>query len=97
MPRVKGFVVGSDPTPGGTVWKVRVSEVTSQHNGKKLVVVSVRDGLELVRGLDVDFTVGTVGPPEGRGLRAFDVYLQIPGDQETMSDTGTTGKPGGQS
>ncbi|MDO8624643.1 MAG: hypothetical protein Q7R47_01065 [Candidatus Diapherotrites archaeon] len=60
--RVKGYVVGSDELPYGTVWKVRISDVDGgPHlmNGKKLAVASVGEGITLAPGLNVDFIVGT--------------------------------------
>jgi len=73
--RYFGFVVGCDPgAHGQTVWKVRVKDPTSQFNGQKFAVASVRDGLTLAQGLNVTFVLGIMdGPTGGRVTRAIDV------------------------
>lgn len=78
--RHKGFVVGSDIAPEGrTIWKVRVKDPMSPHDGQKLVVASVRGELTLARGLNVHFAIGTIDDPSGeKVLRAVDVYLETP-------------------
>lgn len=83
--RTKGFVVGFDTAAEGrTVWKVRVKDSTSPHNGKKLVAASVRDGLTLARGLNVHFAIGTIDDSSGtKVLRAVDVSLETPDEDQT--------------
>lgn len=78
--RHKGFVVGCDQNPEGqSVWKVRVNDADSQFNGSKLVVASVHGGLELARGLNVNFAIGTVDDKSGQEIpRAVDVRLEFP-------------------
>ena len=78
--RTKGFVVGSDTTPAGRkVWKVRVKDPESPYNEQKLVVASVRGGLELAQGLNVHFAIGTVDNASGnQALRAVDICLEPP-------------------
>jgi hypothetical protein len=78
--RHKGFVVGSDQNPEGQpVWKVRVNDAGSSYDGTKLIVASVCDGLELARGLNVNFAIGTVDDNSGqKALRAVDVRLEVP-------------------
>ncbi|MGD0576526.1 MAG: hypothetical protein ABSA74_00415 [Candidatus Staskawiczbacteria bacterium] len=86
--RHKGFVAASDvsPTDGKTVWKVKVKDEASSYNGQKLVVASVRDGLELARGLNVHFAIGTVDDPSGKKvLRAVDVCLENPEGQNKVT------------
>lgn len=83
--RCKGFVVGSDTSPKGqTTWRVRVKDSESPHDGQKLVVASVRGGLELARGLNVHFVIGAIDDQSGtKVLRAVDVCLEIPDDGQT--------------
>lgn len=91
--RHKGFVVGSDNSlKGQNVWKVRVEDSTSSYNGQKLVVASVHGGLELARGLNVNFAIGTVNDKSSQEvLRAVDVCL------ETLdAQLKPTGQPGQQ-
>lgn len=78
LQRHRGFIIGSDASPEGrTVWKVRVKDPASTHDGQKLVVVSVRGGLELARGLNVHFAIGTVDDHSGvKVARAVDVKLE---------------------
>jgi hypothetical protein len=79
--RLKGFIVGCDPgqTSEKTVCKVRVKDPSSEYDGQKFVVVSVRDGLELAQGLNVNFVLGTMdGEPGKQILRAVDVCLEVP-------------------
>ncbi len=85
--RTNGFVVGFDtPSKGRTVWKVRVKDPTSSHDGQKLIVASVRGGLELARGLNVHFAIGTIDDPAGaKVLRAVDVCLQNPVEDQTAN------------
>jgi hypothetical protein len=94
--RTKGFVVGFDAaSEGRAVWKVRVKDPTNPHDGQKLVVASVRGGLELARGLNVHFVIGTIDDPAGtKVLRAVDVCLETPDEGQT---TNHVKRSGGQS
>ncbi len=76
--RHRGFVTGSHQTSDGrTVWSVRVKDPTSRYDGQKFVVASVRGGLELARGLNVHFVIGTVDDLSGNKVpRAVDVCLE---------------------
>lgn len=78
-----GFVVGSDPAPKGQwVWKVRIKDPASPHNGQKIVVASVRNNIALARGLNVNFAIGTMDDPSGvKVLRAVDVCLETTGGE----------------
>ncbi len=80
--RTKGFVVGSDIGQNRErVWKVRVKDPQSTYDGQKLIVASVHGGLELAKGLNVHFVVGTVDDEAGKkALRAADVCLEAPGE-----------------
>lgn len=79
MVRHRGFVTGSHLTSEGrTVWTARVKDPTSHYDGQKLVVASVRGGLELARGLNVHFAIGTVDDRSGAKVpRAVDVCLEF--------------------
>lgn len=93
--RHKGYVLGSDAAPEGRyVWKVRVKDPTSPHDGQKIVVASIRGGLELARGLNVNFAIGTMDDTAGvKVLRAVDICLETPdGDTEAHQH-----RSGGQS
>jgi hypothetical protein len=94
--RHTGFVVGSDNAlEGRTVWKVRVKDPTSPHDGQKLVVASVRGGMELARGLNVNFAIGTIDDQSGtKVLRAVDVCLENP---DGSQPTNHVKRSGGQS
>ena len=78
--RHSGFVVGCNQAPAGkSVWSVRVKDTESTFNGQKLIVASVHGGLELARGLNVDFAIGTVDDSSGeKAVRAVDVRLESP-------------------
>lgn len=91
--RHAGFVIGSDTKDKGReVWKVRVKDQNSPYNGQKLIVASVQCGLELARGLNVHFAIGTIDNTSGgKSLRAVDVCLEDPDDQ-----TSNTNRSGGQ-
>jgi hypothetical protein len=85
--RYKGFIVGSDSTAEGRIiWKLRVKDPNSPYDEQKLIVASIRGGLELARGLNVHFAIGTIDDLSGlKVLRAVDVCLEVPGkDQKTM-------------
>lgn len=85
--RHTGFVVGSDAsTERREVWKVRVKDPASQYDGQKFVAASVRGGLELARGLNVHFVIGTMDDPSGsKVLRAVDVCLEAPDKDQTAN------------
>jgi hypothetical protein len=91
----KGFIVGFDTSPEGRhVWKVRVKDPGDPHDGQKLVVASVRGGLELARGLNVHFAIGTIDDSSGtKVLRAVDVCLETPDEDQTAN----VNRSGGQS
>ena len=91
--RAKGFVVGVDTsTKGQPVWKVRVKDPTNPHDGQKLVVASVRGGLELARGLNVHFAIGTIDASSGKKvLRAVDVCLKTPDEDQTANVNSSEG------
>ncbi len=93
--RHRGFVVGFDTVPEGRhVWKVRVKDSASPHDRQKLVVASVRGGLELARGLNVHFAIGTIDDSSGtKVLRAVDVCLESPNEDQTAN----VKRSGGQS
>lgn len=97
--RHRGFVVGSDTSPKGqATWKVRVKDSESPHNGQKLVVASVRGGMELARGLNVHFAIGTIDDQSGtKVLRAVDVCLEASDDPTTNHVRNQVKRSGGQS
>lgn len=76
--RYCGYVVGSNPSSEGrTVWTVRVKNPGTPYDGHKLVVASIRGGMELARGLNVNFAIGTVDDRTGIKVpRAVDVCLE---------------------
>ena len=80
MTRHRGFVIGSDPGPKGqSVWKVRVKDPESAYDGEKFVVASVHDEMQLARGLNVNFVIGTVDDSSGtKTPRAIDVRVEEP-------------------
>ena len=73
--RVKGFVVGSDQTSHGIVWKVKVSEA-GPLQGKKLRIASIHGDAALTPGLDVDFVIGSLSPDGTTMPVAADVRIQ---------------------
>ena len=75
--RHNGFVVGADISRSKkSIWKVRVNDDTSPHNGKKMIVASIRGDIELAQGLNVHFEIGTLAGTGGEDqLRAVDVRL----------------------
>lgn len=77
--RHTGFVVGRDGWPGKLVWKVRVKDPQSCLNGQKFIVASIRNGIELAQGLNVNFLIGSLDGEQGeKVLRAVDVCLDNP-------------------
>lgn len=93
LQRHRGFVVGYDQASEvRLVWKVRVKDRASPYNGHKLIVASVRGGLELARGLNVHFVIGTLDDPSGaKLLRAVDVCLETPENQVKQVNMGQEG------
>lgn len=89
-PRHRGYITGSDPNPQGQlVWRVRVKDPESLYDGQKLVVASVRGGLELARGLNVHFAIGTIDDQSGTKVpRAVDVTLEVIGSQTVNQSQG---------
>lgn len=77
MNRVTGFIIANDGTSDNPLWKVRVRDDTSAYNGKKLIVASVHDNIQLAQGLNVTFLIGTIDGEQGQELRAVDVQLQV--------------------
>jgi hypothetical protein len=76
--RHKGFVVAVDEVSGRPVWKVRVKDPTSSYHGEKLVVASIHGSVQLARGLNVHFLIGTVDDEQGKNvLRAVDVRIEV--------------------
>lgn len=88
--RYRGFIVGSDIAgKEQIVWKVRVKDPTSPHNNQKLIVASVRGGIELARGLNVHFAIGTMDDASGsKVLRAVDVRLEVLEDNQNIKFQG---------
>jgi len=76
--RHKGYVVGCNRKPDNkNIWKVRVKDENSSFNGQKFTVVSVCGEMELARGLNVNFAVGTIDGEKGQKVfRAVDVRLE---------------------
>jgi hypothetical protein len=56
--RVNGFVAGRITVRGESMWKVKVTDEGSLLNGESLPVVSVGNGVTLMTGLEVDFSIG---------------------------------------
>ena len=82
-----GFVVGFSLSQSGKkIWAVRVKDSQSKYNKQKLTVASIHEGLELARGLNVYFVIGTVDDKEGnKVLRAVSVCLEKPSQTEVQS------------
>ena len=76
--RIRGYVSGSNRAADGrNVWSVRAKDPASQYNGQWFVVASVHGGLELARGLNVNFAIGTIDDPSGKKVsRAVDICLE---------------------
>ncbi len=73
--RIKGFVVGiRDPNENKKVWKIRINQRGHPNDGKKFVVASTHNEIELAGGLDVTFYIGNFGPG-GKDQKAVDVML----------------------
>ena len=74
--RITGFVVGSDEHPKDhkKIWKVRINQRGHPCNGKKLVVASTHNDIELADGVLVNFLIGFFGP-DGKQQKAVDVML----------------------
>jgi len=72
--RVSGFVVGHDTKEKGKVWKVRVKDQTSVHDGKKFEVASTHPGTELSQpSTDVTFRIEPLQVEGEFVLKAVDV------------------------
>ena len=77
--RHTGFVLGRNASHEKTVWKVRVKDPQSEHDGQKFVVASTHNGFELAQGLNVNFLIGSLDGEQGQKiLRAVDVCLEEP-------------------
>lgn len=78
--RHRGYVIGSGKRRDETIfWTVKVKDESDPNHGKKFVVVSVHDQLELAKGLDVNFVIGTMDDQNGQKvLRAVDVIVDGP-------------------
>ena len=90
--RHKGFVARGDQShsSGKTVWKVRVKDAESSFDGQLIIVASTHGGIELGRGLNVDFAIGTVDDETGNKVpRAVDVCLESP-DAKPESESQTS-------
>ena len=85
--RHRGFVVGSELSRDRrNIWTVRVKDSKSQYDVQKFIVVSVRGGLELARGLNVNFVIGTIDDQSGKQVpRAVDVCVETPGQPVDQS------------
>jgi ClpP class serine protease len=86
--RYKGFVSsGHVNRDNKLVWKVRVKDPNSgQYNGQEILVASVYGDIVLARGLNVNFTIGTVdNAQKQQELRAVDVRLESPGAESETS------------
>lgn len=85
--RIKGYVVGCDKSgTGKKVCKVRIKDASSHLDGKKLIIASVHNDVELGQGLNVNFLIGTVDGKENMPEhRAVDVRLESPPQEETDS------------
>ena len=71
--RVKGFVVGHDKKGQMEVWKVRVKDQSSHHDGSKFEVASVHPGVELKPSTDVTFRIEPLQVEGEFVLKAVDV------------------------
>ena len=69
--RLRGHII-NDECP----WRVRVCEPDSPYNQKVLSVASVKQGIQLGRGLNVTFVVGTVDQKSRKVLKAVDLALE---------------------
>ena len=81
MKRVKGYVVGYDNKRGELLWKVKVKDPGSFHDGKKFEVVSLHPGTMITKqSVDVTFRVRefNIGRIEQEMvLKAVDVSLGL--------------------
>lgn len=72
--RAKGYVVGHDTKNGELVWTVKVKDLESLQNGRKLAVASLYPGTMLTKpGVDITFDIQPVG--ETGDIKAVDVQL----------------------
>jgi hypothetical protein len=74
--RIRGFVVGFDTHDESEkrIWKVRVNQRGHPSDGRKFVVASTHQNIELAEGLEVAFMIGDFGPG-GKDQKAVDVML----------------------
>ena len=69
-------MTGSRKGNNGPVWEVRVKDPGGDHNGKKLQVASIRDGITPAQGLNVTFIIGSVdNSRQEKELRAVDLCV----------------------
>jgi hypothetical protein len=77
--RIKGFVIAGDvhPVTEKVTWKVRVNQVGHSDYKKKFEVASTHASVELAKGVDVTFIIGSFGPqPDNKQKRkAVDVMV----------------------
>lgn len=74
--RVTGYVVGYDEVGGEVLWKVKVKDSSSVHNGKKFVVHSLHPGTMLSKpSVDVTFKVAPIQVGQEQTLKAVDVAI----------------------
>ena len=77
MRRHRGYVRGRHNTLEGPVWKVRVQDPQSQFDTHKFDIASVPEGLELVPGLGVEFTIEIFDDLlQGKIPKATGIHLQ---------------------
>lgn len=74
--RIKGYVIGYDVVGGELLWRVKVKDSSSIHDGKKFVVHSLHPGTMLSRpSVDVSFRVEPVQVGQEQNLKAVDVAV----------------------
>jgi hypothetical protein len=74
--RVTGYVVGYDEVGGEALWKLKVKDSSSVHNGKKFVVHSLHPGTMLSKpSVDVTFKVAPIQVGQEQTLKAVDVAI----------------------
>ncbi|MDE2018980.1 MAG: hypothetical protein KGJ13_01385 [Patescibacteria group bacterium] len=66
---------------------MRIKDAGSPYDGQKFTVASIHGGLELARGLNVTFVLGTVDDEtEQKVIRAVDVRLEGIPDAKPQQD-----------